>query len=119
MDATSDHSGRAPEPFELRIDRVEPWTVIRPSGEIDLATVGRVEQAAAAVAGDLVIDLRAVTFLDSSGLRLLIEQERRARDDGHAFAIVAGPPSIQRLLKIAGLDARLRVLEEADVLTRD
>lgn len=115
----SDRSRYLPEPFELAVERAGPWTVIRPEGEIDLATVDRIAQAAAAVDGDLAVDLRGVTFLDSSGLRLLIEQDRRALDAGRAFAIVPGGPGVQRLLQIAGLDARLRVLEDADVVTRD
>lgn len=119
MDEQPDHSSRVPRPFDVRIDHAGPWTIVRPEGEVDLATVGRVEEAAGTVAGDLAIDLRAVTFLDSSALRLLIEQDRRARDDGHAFAIVPGGPSVQRLLQIAGLDGRLRVLEDPGAGARD
>ncbi|MFA9270316.1 MAG: STAS domain-containing protein [Baekduiaceae bacterium] len=122
MDAASEPSGRArraPAPFELTVDLAGAWTVVRPVGEIDLATAGRVEQAAAGADGDVVIDLRAVTFLDSSALRLLIQEERRAREGGHAFAVVPGGPEVQRLLQIAGLDARLRVLEDPDVIAPD
>ncbi|MBJ7520446.1 MAG: STAS domain-containing protein [Solirubrobacteraceae bacterium] len=122
MDAAPDPSDRSryvPVPFDVTVDRVGPWTIVRPEGEIDLATVGRVAQAAGGAAADLAIDLRAVTFLDSSGLRFLIEQDHRARDAGHAFAIVPGDASIQRLLQIAGLDTRLRVLEDGDATAGD
>ncbi|MBJ7455666.1 MAG: STAS domain-containing protein [Thermoleophilia bacterium] len=122
MDAEHDPPDRSrylPEPFELAVERAGSWTVIRPGGEIDLATVEQVAQAAGAAAGDLAVDLRGVTFLDSSGLRFLIEQDRRAREGGRAFAIVPGGPDVQRLLQIAGLDTRLRVLEEADVAAQD
>ncbi len=122
MDAApepSDRSRYVPAPFEVTVDRAGPWTIVRPEGEIDLATVGRVAQAAGGAAADLAIDLRAVTFLDSSGLRFLIEQDRRARDEDHAFAIIPGDASIQRLLQIAGLDTRLRVLEDGDAPARN
>ena len=50
----------------------------------------------------LVLDLRAVGFMDTSGLRLVISQQRRAEAGGYRFVVVPGSAKIQRLFEIAG-----------------
>ena len=58
----------------------------------------------------LILDLRGVGFMDTSGLRLVIEEQRRAAGAGYRFAVVRGPSRVQRLFEIAGLagdDAQL------------
>ena len=59
----------------------------------------------------MALDLREVTFLDSSGLRVIIQQERRARDAGRGFGVVPGSPEVQRILEIAGVADRLQTLD--------
>lgn len=77
------------------------------SGELDLASVNTVRVALDELrdAGweSIVVDLRKLTFIDSSGLWLLIDTDRVARRSGLAFAIVDGPPAFTRLLEIVGL----------------
>lgn len=107
-------SSAPPPPFEITVrDRAER-TVVAPRGDIDIATSGQVLAALAAAPGDVALDLREVTFLDSSGLRVIVQQERRAQEEGHAFGIVPGPPEVQRILEIAGVADRLRVLDAGD-----
>ena len=54
----------------------------------------------------LILDLRQVTFLDSTGIRLLVQMEARAQADGFNFAVsVQGAPA--RALQLAGLADRL------------
>ena len=55
----------------------------------------------------LVLDLRAVTFLDSSGLRLLMEWERHNEPAGMVFAVIPGPALVRRVLQTAGVADRL------------
>ena len=79
--------------------------VVAPVGEIDLATVDELAQALDAAreeAGSVVLDLREVTFMDSAGLRLVLE----ASLAGGAFAVVRGPREVQRLFDLVGLDER-------------
>lgn len=79
--------------------------VVAPVGEIDLATVDELAQALDAAreeAGSVVLDLREVTFMDSAGLRLVLEASRA----GGAFAVVRGPREVQRLFDLVGLDER-------------
>jgi anti-anti-sigma factor len=79
--------------------------VVAPVGEIDLATVDELAQALDAAreeAGSVVLDLREVTFMDSAGLRLVLE----ASLAGGAFAVVRGPREVQRIFDLVGLDER-------------
>jgi anti-anti-sigma factor len=56
-------------------------------GELDLGSAGRLEQALAEADGDIVLDLRGLTFMDSTGVRVLLETAERS---GPALRIV--PP---------------------------
>jgi anti-anti-sigma factor len=91
----------------LRLDteRVRDAVVVSVRGDVDLTTFDAVQSAldaAGAGATVLVLDLRAVGFMDTSGLRLVISQQRRAEAGGYRFAVVPGSAKIQRLFEIAG-----------------
>jgi anti-sigma B factor antagonist len=90
--------------------------VIALEGEIDLASVPDAEARIAAAERDdpaqLVIDLRRVTFMDSSGLRVLLAAHYRAEENGRGFALVRGSESVDRLVKVTGLAGRLRLLDQ-------
>jgi anti-sigma B factor antagonist len=97
----------------FRVDVVPERDVVRvcPAGELDLATVDvvreHVEELVASGFGHLVADLRAVTFLDSTGLRLMIELNACSSADGWRFAIIPGPAAVQRAFELSGLHAVL------------
>jgi anti-anti-sigma factor len=99
--------GGSPE-FSVDVDAHPGAVVVAPRGDVDLATVGEVRAACEAADGPLVLDLRRVKFLDTSGLRLVLELQRRAESRGTGFAVVQGAPRVQRLFEIAGLTHRLR-----------
>jgi anti-anti-sigma factor len=88
---------------------------VRPIGEVDLATIGRLrERTAEAVAAGpnrLILDLRGTTFLDSTGLHLAMDLERWATRNGIEFLIIAGPRIVQRAFRAAGLSGRLPVVD--------
>lgn len=90
-------------------------SVVALEGEIDLASVEQIERRIAAAERDdpkqLVIDLRGVTFMDSSGLRVLMAAYERARESGREFALVRGSETVDRLLRVTGLAERLRLLD--------
>ncbi len=84
-------------------------------GELDLATVPVLEDALqrAERTHDLVVvDLRDLTFLDSTGLHVLISAEQRARRSSSRLVIVQGPPQVRRLLELTGAIAQLRVVAD-------
>jgi len=90
--------------FRCELEPERERVRIRPIGEIDIATVPVVEthlsELAAAGFKQVTLDLRAVGFLDSSGLRMILEWDAHSRADGFAFSLVAGPPAVQRLFDL-------------------
>src|SRR5215212_6941361 len=92
------------EPFRCELEPERERVRIRPVGEIDLATVPVVEahlrELTAAGFKEVTLDLRAVCFLDSSGLRMILEWDACSRADGFSFGLVEGPPTVQRLFDL-------------------
>ncbi|HUA05702.1 MAG TPA: STAS domain-containing protein [Solirubrobacteraceae bacterium] len=85
--------------------RLGDAAVVSVGGDIDLTAADAVESALDAARGQctvLVLDLRAVGFMDTSGLRLVISCQQRAEADGYRFAVVPGSDKIRRLFEIAG-----------------
>lgn len=68
--------------FDVGVDSRAGATVVVPRGELDLATVPVLTATLAAQAGPVVLDLRELTFVDPTGLRLLLEAEVRPRQTG-------------------------------------
>ena len=51
-----------------------------------------------------MLDLRDLTFMDSTGLRLVIRWDTAAREQGFRFAIVPGTDIVQRVFRLTGMD---------------
>ena len=95
-----------PPEFNVEARHEAGALVVAPSGEIDMATADRVADAlrdGGAAHDVVVLDLRGVTFLDTSGVRLVVAEQRRAQEEGHRFAVVRGPDTVQRIFTISGL----------------
>jgi anti-sigma B factor antagonist len=58
----------------------------------------------------LVLDLRRVRFIDSSGLAALVAAWKRARRDGRRLIVVSSPGAVERLLTVTGLDRELETV---------
>jgi anti-sigma B factor antagonist len=93
-------------PFEVAVQRDDELATIMVSGELDLATVPQLSAAVAEHddAGLLVLDLTAVTFIDSTGVRALIEADRSCARSGSRLAMLAGDGPVRRLLGLCKLD---------------
>ena len=96
-----------PEAFSVRTERHGDAAVVVPTGELDLATAPALEDALAlafeAGAARVVLDLRELEFIDSSGLRTLLTARRRAEEARAQFSLVAGHRGLERTLEIAGV----------------
>ena len=80
------------------------------AGEIDAHTAPALAAAMTELPNGLVtVDVAGVSFMDSSGLRVLIEAATRARDGGGDLIICNPTPGIARLIEISGLAGQLRV----------
>jgi anti-anti-sigma factor len=101
--------------FGIRVVHDGGATHIRPAGELDIATTPALEQAIAdattQAGATLVLDLRALTFMDSTGLRTLAQTNARAESDGFSLSIWRGPRQIERVLEISGLGALLPLVD--------
>jgi anti-sigma B factor antagonist len=96
----------------IRSQRDGDTHVIALAGELDLASVPDVEAELASIEGaarlaTIVIDLRGVTFIDSSGLRLALEASRRAETAAYRVALLRPSDRVFRAFEISGIDTLL------------
>src|SRR5881227_3603871 len=86
------------------------------SGELDIASASGVESRLIEVEQReperLILDLRRVNFIDSTGLSMIINADGRARKAGRRLTIVSGDGVPLRILRTVGLEERLDVLSE-------
>jgi anti-sigma B factor antagonist len=84
------------------------WAVLEVQGEVDLYTSSQLRDAILRLTEEgenrIVIDLNNVSFMDSSGLGVLVAGLKRARERGGELALVFGEGSVQKVLGITGLD---------------
>jgi len=88
------------------------WVRVR--GELDLTSATQFKQTlheALEHALLVIIDLRALTFMDSTGLHAIMEADARARRSGHRLVLIRGSGQVDRLLKLVGVTDRLRILD--------
>ncbi len=106
-----------PSEFNVVVRREGAALVVAPTGELDMATVATLRASLETELGDarvLVLDLRGLNFLDTSGLQLVFEQQRRAEDEGFSFVLVRGQRHVQRLFEIAGMNDRLTIVDDVE-----
>ena len=84
---------------------------IRLIGELDLATADAVqaelERVERSDAHSIVLDLSGLTFMDSTGVRLLVQAHARSRADSHRLSLLRGGRAVQRVMELSGVDALL------------
>ena len=91
--------------------------VVVATGELDLwgAEVLQAEferLAAEPELGTVVLDMRGLEFMDSSGLRLVVLADMRAREAGRRFALVRGPETVHRVFEITRMSERLDFISD-------
>jgi anti-sigma B factor antagonist len=101
-----------PEPEQFRVVMSERpnATLVVPHGELDLAAAPELAAVLAAQSGPVTVDLRHLSFIDASGLRILLEAEAASRQDGKNLRFVAGD-AVRRLLQFAELPDSLTCVE--------
>lgn len=102
--------------FKVRTEPRGDGIVVFAAGEIDLATSPRLREALIAPearASSVVLDLREVTFIDSSGLGVIVGQQKRAHEHDERFAVAVGEAAaVQRILELSGLVKVLDVITD-------
>jgi anti-anti-sigma factor len=109
-----------PDPSELlEIDVSESGSVrrLRLTGELDLAGIDRFEHLLTGPGpATFVLDMRGLTFIDSSGLRALIMADERVRAEGGRIIVVKGPARVNEVLEVTGVASRLELVDEPPTL---
>ncbi len=85
-------------------------TVVVPEGELDLGTAQNLEALLATQSGPVVVDLRRLSFIDLTGLRVLLGADARSRQDGMNLRFIPGP-MVRRLFEVAELPDGLMYVE--------
>lgn len=106
--------------FELVVERADgDLAVIRVTGEIDLSTSDRLDAElenlmAASDGRQIVLDLRDVGFLDSTGLRTLWTARQRAQSAGSRLVLASPSEPVMRVLRVTKLDKVFQIADVAD-----
>ena len=91
----------------VRSEREGDVHILRLEGELDLVNGDEIHRALERVqdsdAVTTVVDLSGLTFIDSTGIRLLLTADSRARRDSHRLMLIPGPPNVQRVFEICGV----------------
>ncbi len=88
---------------------------LRPAGELDIATAPEIDAALERLrregATELVLDLRGVAFMDSSGLRVILRWNELAARDGCRFVLIRGSDLVQRVFEATRVATALTFTE--------
>jgi anti-anti-sigma factor len=107
---------------QLRIDVREESDriVVTLAGELDMANApllqDAIESAELVAAKTVVLDLQGLTFLDSTGLRIILAAREQCWRRGQEFAVTPGSQQVQRLLSVTGVGEHLRTISSAGEL---
>jgi anti-anti-sigma factor len=103
--------------FHVGVARVDGTVVIQLQGELDMCSapaLGRdLTEALDGMPHTISLDLSGLTFLDSTGIRVLVSAHRRAAAQGTGFILRSPRPSVLRVLKLTGID-QLLAIDDAD-----
>jgi anti-sigma B factor antagonist len=115
---TRDESGPATgefEPFRVDVEPERDSVRVVPVGELDIATVEKlrteVDRLREAGFANLILDLRGVRFLDSTGLRLVLELDAAAREGSQELQIIRGSAVVQRIFEVTQVSDRLNFVD--------
>ena len=101
------------EEFTIEEDRRNSAVLLRLRGDLDLASADSVAQRldALAAAGEVVVlDLDRLSFMDSSGLRVVLQAVEQSRTSGWSFSLTAGSEQVRNLFASAGVTDRLPIV---------
>ncbi len=108
----------APEQLRIEPRRESDRVVVALTGELDMANApllqSAIDEPSLADTETVVLDLQGLTFLDSTGLRIILSAREQCWRRGQEFAVTPGSQQVQRLLSVTGVGEHLRTLASAD-----
>jgi anti-sigma B factor antagonist len=103
----SQHSGA----FTCDVSAEGDAATVSPRGELDMATAGALDQELRRLhdsgVDKILLDLGGLTFMDSSGLHLIVRWAGEAGRNGFEFELGPGPPAVQRIFNLTALEDTL------------
>jgi anti-sigma B factor antagonist len=106
--------------FRVQVANKGEAAIVSISGELDLASSPALEEelerVAATDASLVIVDLRELEFMDSTGLSVLVRAHQRATENSQRFGLVNGSQQVQRLLSLTGVADRLMLAETPEGL---
>lgn len=96
--------------FDIDVEHRDGIVVVRPIGELDMVTAPHLRSILQELRNrkaSVVIDLEDLTFIDSTGLRLIWDADAAAREDGLDLSLTVGQPDVMRVFELTGLSRRL------------
>jgi anti-anti-sigma factor len=104
--------------LQVEVVRARDRVVLRLTGELDLASVPLLQRELEAVdlepAALVLLDLRELQFMDSTGLRAVLDAHARSRERGYDFAVTRGSDQVERLLSITRVSDHLPIIDSPD-----
>ena len=105
--------------LEFETTRNGSVAIVAPTGELDLSGATILEAELDRLAADpelagIVLDLRGLEFLDSSGLRLVVLADMQAREAGRRFSLIRGNETVHRVFEITRMSQRLDFADAAE-----
>ncbi len=98
--------------MDISVERAENYVVLRPEGRLNMVAAPRLRSSIEGVVQDgstrVVLDLGAVSFMDSSGLGAVIAGLKRARQAGGDLRLAAVGEQVQTVMRLTNLDRVLR-----------
>ncbi len=95
-------------------------TLVHVEGEIDLATAPQFERELQRTgpAGELIIDLSGVAFMDSTAVGVLARKSKQLADDDRRLILVSAAGAVRRVLEVSGLDKVIPVYADLESAAR-
>jgi anti-sigma B factor antagonist len=105
-----------PEPFVVEVQRRDAVAIVQPRGELDLVTVEALRAALEGIESTdrLVLDLRGLSFIDSTGVQLLVALHQRAQRDGLQLTLMAPGAPVDSAIQLCGLAQELPFVAAVD-----
>jgi anti-sigma B factor antagonist len=109
----------APQPFRTTLEPHRETIVVAVHGEIDALTAGGLGDQLRELLDSgfkrVALDLRTVDFIDSTGLRAILDMDAKSRGTGIDFAIIDGSDQARRLFEVTGAAAALRFVDVREI----
>lgn len=120
MHHNGDDATRLSRHCSMRHEYHAGTTIVHLSGEFDLSSEDRFKEELGRVMDSetqsFVLDLRGLEFIDSTGLRLLVQLDALARQDGFDFSVLCGNGQVREVLRISGLDGVMPLIDPSGVV---